>query len=96
MTYVICGDTKDSDGALYNKASPFLQSALVRLHLYPQKLEQTTIFFVLPCHTLAKLPNYSLNVKEKQTVVTLILMCKSLKGEPGTVHGPYSLVCFLT
>lgn len=28
--------------------------------------------------------------------MTLILMCKSFKREPGTVHGPYSLVCFLT
>lgn len=43
MTHVICGDTKDSDDTLYNKASLSLRFRLVRLHLYPQKLEQTTI-----------------------------------------------------
>lgn len=36
MMHVICGDTKDSDSALYNKASLSLPLRLVRLHLYPQ------------------------------------------------------------
>lgn len=50
MTHVICGDTKDSDNVFYNKVSLSLRFRLVRLHLYPQKLEQTTILLFFHTH----------------------------------------------